>query len=86
MNERFIAFDMFTDRMKPEAPSRAPATISSLLLSANPIAEAESPAYELSSEITVGMSAPPIGMIISTPKASEISDDEREEQRPATGS
>ena len=69
MNERFIAFDMFTERMKPDAPSSAPAMISSLLLSTNPIAAAESPAYELSSEITVGMSAPPIGMIISTPKS-----------------
>ena len=67
VNDRFIAFDMFTDRMKPDAPSSAPATISSLLSSTKPIAAAESPAYELSSEITVGMSAPPIGMIISTP-------------------
>jgi hypothetical protein len=46
--------------------------ISSLLLSTNPIAAAERPAYELSSEITVGMSAPPIGMIISTPKKRAI--------------
>ena len=44
MNDRFIAFDMFTDRMKPEAPSSAPAMISSLLLSTNPIAAAERPA------------------------------------------
>ncbi len=72
VNERFIAFDMFTERMNPEAPSSAPATISSLLSIANPIAAAESPAYEFSSEITVGMSAPPIGMIIITPNASEI--------------
>ena len=44
VNDRFIAFDMFTERMKPEAPSSAPATISSLLSSTNPIAAAESPA------------------------------------------
>ena len=72
VNDRFIAFDMFTDRMKPEAPSSAPATISSLLSSTKPIAAAERPAYELSSEITVGMSAPPMGMIIMTPKTSGI--------------
>ena len=46
--------------------------ISNLLFSTNPIAAAERPAYEFSSEITVGMSAPPIGIIISTPNISEI--------------
>src|SRR5881394_2688566 len=30
-NERFIAFDMFMERMNPDAPSSAPATISNLL-------------------------------------------------------
>ena len=44
VNDRFIAFDMFTERMKPDAPSSAPAMISSLLLSTNPIAAAERPA------------------------------------------
>src|SRR5208283_4224418 len=41
VNERFMAFDMLTDRMKPDAPSSAPATISSLLLSTKPIAAAD---------------------------------------------
>ena len=72
MNDRFIAFDMLIERIKPEAPSSAPATIKSLLSSTKPIAAAERPAYELSSEITVGMSAPPIGMIISMPKSMGI--------------
>ena len=44
--------------------------ISSLLSSTKPIATADRPAYEFSSEITVGMSAPPIGMISSTPNSS----------------
>ena len=44
MNDRFIALDMLTERMKPDAPSSAPATISSLLSSTNPIAAAERPA------------------------------------------
>ena len=42
--ERFIALHMITDRMKPEDPSSAPATISSLLSSAKPIAHADKPA------------------------------------------
>jgi hypothetical protein len=44
VNERFMAFDMITERMKPEDPSSAPATISSLLSSTNPMAAAERPA------------------------------------------
>ena len=44
MNDRFIALDMFTDRMNPDAPSSAPATIKSLLSRAKPIAAAERPA------------------------------------------
>ena len=71
VNERFIALHMITDRMKPDDPSSAPAVISSLLSSTNPIATAERPAYELRSEITVGMSAPPIGRISSTPNTSD---------------
>src|SRR5438105_435166 len=35
-----------------------------------PIAQAERPAYEFNSAITVGMSAPPIGIISSKPKIS----------------
>ena len=44
VNERFMALDMITERMKPEEPSSAPAMISNLLLSTKPIAAAESPA------------------------------------------
>jgi hypothetical protein len=60
-NERFIALLISTDRMNPEAPSSAPQMMRMLLLSANPVAAAASPAYELSSATTTGMSAPPIG-------------------------
>src|SRR5437867_6679616 len=69
VNERFIAFDMITERMNPEEPSSAPAMMSSLLSSTNPIAAAERPAYELSREMTVGMSAPPIGTTMRTPNS-----------------
>ena len=70
VNERFIARHMMIDRIRPLEPSSAPAVISSLLSSTKPIATADSPAYEFRIEITVGMSAPPIGMISSTPNAS----------------
>src|SRR5664279_270842 len=40
--DRFMAFDMLTERMKPDAPSSAPATMSSLLSSTKPMAAAES--------------------------------------------
>ncbi len=61
---------MMIDKMKPLAPSSEPAVISSLLSSTKPIATADSPAYALRIEITVGMSAPPIGITSSTPNAS----------------
>jgi hypothetical protein len=43
------------------------------------MAAAESPAYAFNSEITVGMSAPPMGTIISTPKTSRDGDDQRKQ-------
>ncbi len=52
---------MMIERMKPDAPSSAPAMIRRLLSIAKPVADAARPAYELSSEMTTGMSAPPIG-------------------------
>ena len=60
--------------MRPDVPSSAPATISSLLLSTKPIAAADRPAYAFRIAITVGMSAPPIGMISSTPNSSDAAD------------
>ena len=44
--------------------------ISAVLPSVKPMPAAAQPEYELSIETTTGMSAPPIGMIISTPSAS----------------
>ena len=71
VNDRFIARHMITDRIRPDDPSSAPAVMSTLFSSTKPIATADSPAYAFSSEMTVGMSAPPIGMISSTPKTSD---------------
>ena len=68
--DRFMARLMMIERMKPEAPSSAPAMMSTLLPMAKPVAEEARPAYELSSEITTGMSAPPMGSTSETPKTS----------------
>ena len=65
-----MALHMMMARIRPLDPSSAPAVMSSLLSSAKPIATAESPAYPLRMAITVGMSAPPIGMIRRMPNAS----------------
>ncbi len=67
--ERFIASAMRFVRIVPEAPTIMPATISAGLLSAMPVAAADRPVNALSSEITTGMSAPPIGSTIRLPSA-----------------
>ena len=56
--------------MPPAAPTSAPATISTGLLITKPAIAAAVPVNELSSEITTGMSAPPIGSTIATPNVS----------------
>ena len=66
--ERFIALHMICVRISPEAPTRAPAMIRIMLPSTNPVAAAASPEYELSSETTTGMSAPPMGITSRTPR------------------
>ena len=59
--ERFIAVAIAVVRMVPEEPTSVPATIRTMLSSAIPAAAAESPVKAFSSEMTTGMSAPPIG-------------------------
>ena len=57
-----------------------PATISATLSSAKPAAAAERPVKALSSEITTGMSAPPIGSTTRLPSSAaaiRIADEER---------
>ena len=51
----------------PEAPTSAPLTIRTLLCRTKPVAAAASPVNAFRSEITTGMSAPPIGSTKSTP-------------------
>ena len=59
--ERFIASAISRVRIVPDAPTIMPATISAVLSSARPVAAADRPVNAFSSEITTGMSAPPIG-------------------------
>ena len=73
--ERFIATAIMFVRIEPDAPTRVPATISAVLSSAIPVIAADTPVNALSSEMTTGMSAPPIGsttMFPSTAAATRI--------------
>ena len=69
-DERFIASAISLVRMAPAAPTSAPAMISGVLSSTNPAIATAVPVNALSSEMTTGMSAPPIGSVPSTPSAS----------------
>src|SRR6478735_8679460 len=69
-NDRFIARHMMYDRIAPEEPTRAPVTMSRLLLSMKPAAAAAHPEYEFSIDTTTGMSPPPIAATRCQPRAS----------------
>ena len=66
--ERFIALHMSSVSRVPDAPTSVPLMISAGSRSAKPVAATARPVKELSSEITTGMSAPPIGTTIRMPK------------------
>ena len=68
--ERFIALAIISVSRVPLAPTSMPATISTVESSTKPVAEAARPVNALSSEITTGMSAPPIGRTNMTPNSS----------------
>ena len=59
--------------MAPDEPTSAPVMISAILPSVKPMPAAAQPEYEFSIDTTTGMSAPPIGMMMSTPNASATS-------------
>src|SRR5471030_3219310 len=71
-NERFIALHMMYDRIAPDDPTSEPAMISIALFSEKPMPAAAQPEYEFSIDTTTGMSAPPMGMMISTPSTKAI--------------
>ena len=84
--ERFIASAISLVRIVPEAPTMMPPTISAVLSSAMPAAAAERPVSAFSSEITTGMSAPPIGsttMLPSTAAATRIRMNRPSDSEPA---
>ena len=68
--ERFIAFAMSSVSSVPDAPTSIPATISTVESRTKPVADAARPVNAFSSEITTGMSAPPMGSTNITPKTS----------------
>ena len=66
--ERFMASAMSLVRMAPEAPTRAPAMISTGLPITKPAIAAAVPVNEFRRLMTTGMSAPPMGSTMVTPK------------------
>ena len=67
--ERFIALPISIVSSVPDAPTSMPLTIRTFECSTKPVAAAASPVNAFSSEITTGMSAPPIGSTNITPKS-----------------
>ena len=67
-----MAFAIRLVRIEPDAPTIMPATISAVLSSASPMAAADKPVAAFSSEITTGMSAPPIGSTTSSPSTDDV--------------
>src|SRR6185437_12650346 len=54
-------------RIEPDAPTIMPATIIAVLFNAKPAAAADNPVIAFSSEMTTGISAPPIGSTTINP-------------------
>jgi len=69
--ERFIARPIMSVSKVPDAPTSMPLTIRTLFSSSKPPSATASPVNAFSSEMTTGMSAPPIGSTKSTPKTSD---------------
>jgi hypothetical protein len=64
---QFIALYIMYDKIAPDDPTSEPVTIITLLPNVNPIPHAAQPEYEFNIDITTGISAPPIGMMIRIP-------------------
>src|SRR6266542_2332115 len=69
-SERFIARPMSIVSSVPDAPTSIPLTMSTFSCRTNPVAAAARPVNALSSEMTTGMSAPPIGSTNRMPNSS----------------
>ena len=71
-NERFIPLHIMYDKIAPDEPTSAPVIINAVFSKVKPIPAAAHPEYELSIEITTGISAPPIGIINKSPNKKDI--------------
>ena len=71
-NDLFIALHIMYERIVPEDPTRAPVIIRAEFSRVKPMPAAAYPEYELSIDITTGISAPPMGIINNTPNKKEI--------------
>ena len=80
MTERFIASAMSLVRIAPDAPTRAPAMIRTGLSMTKPAIATAVPVNEFSSEMTTGMSAPPIGRVIVMPKIRRRGQDDQHQR------
>ena len=74
-SDRFIPLHMILVRNIPDAPTRQPLTINAWFCKTKPVAAAAIPEYELSSDITTGISAPPIGITDKIPSNKPIKPD-----------
>ena len=68
--ERFIALPIICVSRLPDAPTSVPAMMRTLFESTNPVDAVARPVNAFRSEITTGMSAPPIAITICTPRMS----------------
>ena len=59
------------ESIAPEEPTKAPVMIKAVFSKVKPIPAAAQPEYELSIEMTTGISAPPIGIINKKPITKE---------------
>ena len=68
-SERFIALHINTVSSEPAAPTSVPAIIMDMFFMANPVTAAARPVQEFKTEMTTGMSAPPMGSTCKTPRS-----------------
>ena len=69
-SERFMAFAMSCVSSVPAAPTTVPAMIMAALSSTKPSKPTARPVSALYSEMTTGISAPPIGSVMAMPRSS----------------
>ena len=76
-----MAFAMSCVSNVPAEPTTVPAMIIAALSSTKPSKATARPVSALYSEITTGMSAPPIGSVMAMPNSSARREDQRDVQR-----